>query len=303
MLMIFQHKQIPSIIDRQSLHALGVLIPIQFHPVKVLPGRHPLGRAGDGMRLLRTRPYVAGEDNPKDIDKFSPANERRVVEWEDEAQASITLLADTSASMSASTKAALRNACLLQLTYSLWRAGDRVDTTFFDSSLRQQIRAANLKIQMERLAAALARQHATEMTDISSVLRLYLDRFRHHRSDLLFVLSDFVTTGTGKSDPETTWRPLLKQMRRNIVPVVISFEISRRSRGAIKLWDAERQSRRQTWLSSQRIQRINQEEKERVASLVSYFKSAGLDHMILSNQRQIYPQLAKLARMRRIRKH
>ena len=41
-----------SIIDRDALHALGVLVPIRFNPIKMLPGRHPLGRAGDGMRLL-----------------------------------------------------------------------------------------------------------------------------------------------------------------------------------------------------------------------------------------------------------
>ena len=303
MLMISRHSDIPPIIDRQALHALGVLIPIQFHPVKVLPGRHPLGRAGDGMRLLRTRPYVAGEDNPRDIDKFSPPNGRRVVEWEDEAQASITLLADTSASMAPPLKAALRNACLLQLTYSLWRAGDRVGTTFFDCALHEHIRAANLKMQLERLAAALVRPHAARTTDVSSVLRLYLDQFRHHRSDLLFVLSDFVATDESELDPEIAWRPVLNQMRRNVVPVVISFEISSRTQGAMKLWDPERRSRRLTWFSSQRIRRINQEERERVSSLVRKFRSAGLDYMILSSQRQIYPQLVKLSRMRRLRKH
>lgn len=303
MLMIFRHSEIPSVIDRQALYALGVLIPMRFHPIKVLPGRHPLGRAGDGMRMLRTRPYVAGEDNPRDIDKFSPPNGRRVVEWEDEAQASITLLADTSASMVPPLKAALRNACLLQLTYSLWRAGDRVTTTFFDSSLRQQIRAANLKMQLELLAAALLKPRAATTTDVALVLRLYLEQFRQHRCDLLFVLSDFVATGKDEPDPKIAWRPILNRMRRNVVPVIISFEISNKTQGTMKLWDPERKSRRMTWFSTQRIRRINQEEKERVASLVRKFRSAGLDYMILSHQHQIYPQLAKLARMRRLRKH
>ena len=93
MLTISRHRDNTPVVNRQALHALGVLIPIQFHPVKILPGRHPLGRAGDGMRLLRTRPYVIGEDNPRDIDKFSPAADRQVNEWEDEALASIMLFA------------------------------------------------------------------------------------------------------------------------------------------------------------------------------------------------------------------
>ncbi len=182
-----RHNSSPAIIGRQALHALGVLVPVRFNPVKVMPGRHPLACAGDGMRLLRTRPYIAGEDNPRDIDKYSPPDEPSVVEWENEAQASIMLLADVSASMALPHKAALRNACLLQLTYSMWRAGDRVATTLFDHVLHEQIRAPNLKTQMERLVATLTGSHAGGTTDVTSVLRQYLGQARHRHCDLLFV--------------------------------------------------------------------------------------------------------------------
>lgn len=303
MLSISRHNHTRSIIDPQVLHALGVLVPIQFHPVKVLPGRHPLGRAGDGMRLLSTRPYVAGEDNPRDIDKFSPPDKRQVVEWEDEAQASIMLLADISSSMEPPLKAALRNACLLQLTYSFWRAGDRVATTFFDNKLYGQIRATNLRMQMERIATALTKPQAAATTDVSAALREFLDQGRHRHSDLLFVVSDFVDTGEIEMDPETEWQPILNQMRRNVVPVIISLEIPDNIEGVMKLWDPERRSRRLTWLSPRRVRRINEEERSRVTSLARKFRSTGLDFMILSSQRQVYPQLARLARSRRLRKH
>lgn len=303
MLTISRHRDKSPVVNRQALHALGVLIPIQFHPVKIFPGRHPLGRAGDGMRLLRTRPYVAGEDNPRDIDKFSPANDRQVMEWEDEAQASIMLLADISASMKPRLKSTLRNACLLQLTYSLWRAGDRVSASLFDDAIKDHIRAANLRTQMEKTAAALIQPHAATNTDVSAVLRRYIEQARHHHADLVFVVSDFVTSSGRNLDPDTEWRPILNVMRRNVVPVVISFEIPNAMSGVMKLWDPERKSRRLTWFSANRIRRINQEEKDRVASLVSKFRSVGLDYMIVSNQRQIYPQLARLARVRRLRKH
>ncbi|MBT8099738.1 MAG: hypothetical protein KJO82_08310, partial [Gammaproteobacteria bacterium] len=139
-----------NVLGRDDLLSLGVLVPIQFNPVRVLPGRHPLRRAGDGMRVLRTRPYIQGEDNPRDIDKFSPSNDRQVIEWEDEAQASVTLLVDMSASMASMQKAALRNATVMQLVYSLWRAGDRVGVEMFDSRIHTRIRAANLRSQMQR---------------------------------------------------------------------------------------------------------------------------------------------------------
>jgi uncharacterized protein (DUF58 family) len=300
---ISTHKETHSIVDPQALHALGVLVPIKFHPLKILPGRHPLGRAGDGMRLLRTRPYVEAEDNPRDIDKFSPPDEPRVMEWEDEAQASIMLLADISASMAPPLKSALRNACLLQLTYSFWRAGDKVATTFFDHTLYGPIRSTNLKMQMQRVADALQKTQGAAATDVSSALREYLKQGLQRYSDLIFVVSDFLASGEHAMDPETEWRPVLNEMRRNVVPVIISFEIPYHMNGVMKLWDPERESRRLTWFSARRVRRINQEEKKRVASLVRKFRSAGLDYMILSNQRQIYPQLARLARMRRLRKH
>ncbi len=297
------HNATSAIIDQQALHALGVLVPVRFNPVKIMPGRHPLGRAGDGMRLLRTRPYIAGEDNPRDIDKYSPADAPRVMEWEDEAQASIMLLADVSASMALPQKAALRNACLLQLTYSFWRAGDRVATTLFDNCLQERIRAVNLKMQMQRLIAALSEPRAASTTDINAVFRQYLDQVRHRHSDLLFVVSDFVKTDDSDIIPARDWRPILNQMQRNVVPVVVSFEVPEEMQGLVKLCDVERKRRRITWLSRPRISRVDREERERVKTLARSFRAAGLDYMVVSRQIQIYPQLARLARMRRQRKH
>lgn len=291
-----------SLIDRESLHALGVLVPIHFHPVKVLPGRHPLGRAGDGMRLLRTRPYVPGEDNPRDIDKFSPPGDLQVMEWEDEAQASITLLVDRSASMASRLKAPLRNACVLQLLYSLWRAGDRVGMAFFDTRIREQIRAANLRSQMQQTIAALRRPHPAALTDVSTTLNNFVRQDRRRHSNLLFVVSDFLTEDAAPLNPETDWRDAINEIQQNIVPVVISFELTAETAGLIKLWDAERPSRRLAWLTRDRVRRINREERSRVAMLMRHFRSAGLDCIMVSHQRDIYANLARLARVRRRRK-
>lgn len=291
-----------TLIDRASLHALGVLVPLHFHPVKVLPGRHPLGRAGDGMRLLRTRPYVPGEDNPRDIDKFSPPGDLQVMEWEDEAQASITLLVDRSASMVSSLKAPIRNACVLQLLYSLWRAGDRVGMAFFDTEVREQVRAANLRSQMQQTIAALRKLHPAALTDVSTALNAFVRQDRRRHSNLLFVVSDFVTDNGDALIPERDWRDAINEIRQNIVPVVISFELTPETEGLVKLFDAERSARRLAWLTRARIRRINREERSRVASLMRHFRSAGLDCITLTHQRDIYPQLARLARVRRRRK-
>ncbi|HET6629667.1 MAG TPA: hypothetical protein VFG91_07820 [Woeseiaceae bacterium] len=299
----FRHN--PERADRQrdDLHALGVLLPIRFRPVKVLPGRHPLGRTGEGMRMLRTRPYVPGEDNPRDIDRFSRPNERMVMEWEDEAQASIMLLADVSASMSVPIKAGLRDACLLQMTYSLWRSGDRVGTILFDSSLGEQIAAPNLRTQVQLLTGALARAGTQGLTDVAGVLRSYMELDRRRRADLLFVISDFLLSGESDAGPRIDWRKLPVSLRHNVVPVVVSFAVSGTAAGMIKFWDPERRQRRLVWLSRERIRRINARECERLASVTASFRAAGLDYMVLAELRDIYPELARLARGRRLRKH
>lgn len=289
-------------IDREAVHALGVLVPIRFHPVKVLPGRHPLGRPGDGMRLLRTRAYVPGEDNPRDIDKFSPPGDLRVMEWEDEAQASITLLVDTSASMKTELKAPLKCACVLQLIYSLWRAGDRVGLALFDAQLRQEVRAANLRAQIAQTLAALQQPKSGNGRDVSSVLNDFVRQDRRRHSNLLFVLSDFVSADDREFHPEAAWKDAINELRGNIVPVIISFELGDDVEGLVKLCDTQRASRRMVWFTRDRVARINREERARVAALAKKFRAAGLDCMRVAKQREIFPQLTRLARIRRQRK-
>lgn len=295
-----------------SLHALGVLVPIRFSPVKVLPGRHPLGRAGDGLRMLRTRPFTRGEDNPRDIDKFSPPGQPQVMEWEDEAQASITLMVDVSASMNTALTRPVRNACVFQLIYSLWRAGDRVGVVLFDSEVREEIRAANLRSQMQRTAAALGRQTGAAGTDVAAALNAFVHRDQRRHSNLLFVVSDF--SGEGNTDPEPAWRSSINELSRNIVPVVVSFALPGRPahgpvegrepgpEGLIRVREPESGKRRLAFLDRRRIARINRAERRRVSALVRRFRAAGLDALAVAGQEDAYPELVRLARVRRSRR-
>lgn len=291
-----------SLVDQPSLHALGVLVPIRFSPVKLLPGRHPLGRAGLGMRLLRTRPFVAGEDNPRDIDKYSAPDDRQVVEWEDEAQASITLLVDTSASMQTGLKAPVRNACILQLLYSLWRAGDRVGVALFDTRVRSEIRGANLRSQMQQTAQALLRTPGGASTDVTAALNAFVRRDRRRHSNLLFVISDFLPSDDAEIESQSAWRSSINEIRHNIVPVIVSFEIPATTAGLVKLVDPEHDERRMAQLSARRVGQINRAERQRTRALLRRFRSAGLDCMTVVDQRDVYPELTRLARVRRQRR-
>lgn len=295
-------SDVPSFVDQPSLHALGVLVPIRFSPVKLLPGRHPLGRAGSGMRLLRTRPFVAGEDNPRDIDKYSAPDDRQVVEWEDEAQAAITLLVDMSASMQTGLKAPVRNACILQLLYSLWRAGDRVGVALFDTRVRSEIRGANLRSQMQQTAQALLDTPGGASTDVTAALNAFVRRDRRRHSNLLFVISDFPPSDDVEFEPQSGWRSSINEIRHNIVPVIVSFEIPATTSGLVKLVDPEHHERRLARLSARRVGQINCAERQRTLALQRRFRSAGLDCMTVADQRDVYPELTRLARVRRRRR-
>jgi uncharacterized protein (DUF58 family) len=297
------HNDNRSAFDRKALQALGVLMPIKLSPQKILPGRHPLGRAGDGLRFLRTRPFIQGEDNPRDIDKFSTPGERQVIEFEGEAQASVTILADVSDSMAIPFKSTLRNACLMQLTYSLWRSGDQVKTIFFSSEIHQEIKAANLKTQLELLNTSLSNITSHDTTNISTVLKKYMHQVQRSVPDILFVVSDFVSLQKKDFSLDSQWRGVLNHLRHNLIPVIVTFKVPSGIQGMLKVWDPERQSRRLTWFSSSRVRKINQKEKDRVEALTSTFRSVGLDYLIITSQREIYPQLAQLARNRRRRKN
>lgn len=289
-------------VDKRRLDALGVLLPIRLHALSFLPGRHPLGRAGEGMRFLRARPYEPGQDNPRDIDKFSAPDDPWVNEWESEAQAAIRIYADVSGSMSSEATAAVRNLALLQLTYSLWRASDRVRAVFYGAERHEEIAERNLRSQLDKLAEHLATAPVEPGRDVLDLLAELAGHSRSSRDDLIFVVSDFHAVRHPERQLDVQqWRPVLRALSCDVVPVIVSFELSPRQLGQVKLWDPERNRQRLTLLTPARARRINREERQRVEDLVRMFRSLGLDCLVLRDETDVYPALAALARVRRKR--
>jgi hypothetical protein len=172
----------------------------------------------------------------------------------------------------------------------------------FDTGVREQIRAANLRAQMQRSVAALRAPLRVAKTDVSAALNAFVRQDRRRHSNLLFVVSDFLTSDGGDLDPETDWRDAIKEIRQNIVPVIVSFRLADSVEGLVRLCDAERPRSRLVWFNRDRIRRINREERRRVKALVHHFRAAGLDSITLTHHRDIDPQLVHLARVRRRRK-
>ncbi len=293
-----------TVLDKRKLQQLGILLPIRLSALSFFSGRHPLGRAGEGMRFLRTRPFESGQDNPRDIDKFSPPGEYWINEWEAEAQAAVMLYADVSASMQFEPKASLLRLTLLQLTYSLWRASDRVRTILYSDAKQEVIAKRNLKRQLEHLMVALDNDSLYADQQAVDVLKSHAGNKLSVRDDLLFLISDFCAPTTGSAgDDVRDWRVAIRALSCDVVPIIISFELAADQSGTIRLWDAERREQRLTLLTAARIVAINAAECERVAALQDQFRGLGLDHLVLRRELDVYPELAKLAQWRRRRRN
>lgn len=289
-----------AVFDKRRLQSLGVLLPIRLNALSFMPGRHPLGRAGEGMRYLRTRAYEPGQDNPRDIDKFSPPGEQWVDEWESEARAFVRICGDVSHSMQFAPNAALRNLTLLQLTYSLWRASDQVRVVLYSADGLQELVEPNLRGQLEQLAGALSADPVGRRRDARDLLEAIAASPRRTHDDLMFVVSDFqAVTPEDSGSVARQWQQTLRRLSCDVIPVVISFELAREQRGTIKLWDAEKRRQRLTLLTPSRIDRINALERARVEDLEKLFRRLALSCLVLRHERDVYPFLANLARTRR----
>jgi len=242
-------------------------------------------------------------DNPRDIDKFSTHGDYWVNESESEVQASIYLLCDISASMAFPQKASVRNLAMMQLTYSLWRACDRVRTIFYSREGTEEFAERNLKTQLEKLGRRLGSNTWQTGLDIADAIDAVDLGTRGKKNDIIFLVSDFSPASLSEDKYSVQqWRSMMRKISGDIVPVIISFRLSYEMQGMCKLWDPERQKQRLTLLTPARIDAINTREKQRVEQLEGFFRKLGLDVLVMLQERDVYSQLARLTGLRRRRK-
>jgi uncharacterized protein (DUF58 family) len=287
-------------LDRRHIEEKGVILPIKQLPISFMPGRHQLGRAGDGMRFLRSRPYEPLEDNPRHIDKFSPKHALTVNEYEHETQAEVLILADVSASMAYPAKTKIRDAVVQQLIYSLWRAGDRVRVALFADDVIEEIHKANLRTEMDEYNRAVSNLPLRPYTNIEKVLEPYQAQYNKGKISLIILVSDFIDSYTSNA----SFLPvgLLRHMQGDLISVVVTFNLGEESQGVGKVWDPERNREGIVMLSRKRRSQINQAEKTRVDQVCRAMRDTSVDSIAIAEQRQIYPQLVNLARTREHRR-
>ncbi len=162
----------------------------------------------------------------------------------------------------------------------------------------------NLKSQLEELMRCLRRTGLHRGREPLDILEEHARKGQSVRDNLIFLVSDFCPAAADSATDNTAeWHDVLRALSCDVCPVVISFALDERQRGSIRLWDAERRRHRLTLLSPARIAAINAEERQRVARLERLFRSLRLDFIVLNRERDVYPELARLARWRRKRRH
>lgn len=291
----------PGGFDRRHVEEKGVIMPVKRLPLKFLSGRHLLGRAGEGMRFLRSRPYEPLEDNPRDIDKFSPLHDLTVNEWEHETQADILVLADVSASMAYPMKRDLRDAAVLQLIYSLWRAGDRVRVSLFADEVIAEIGKANLRSQMLAFQESVGDLPLLPATGLDRALATYQPLYDSGRISLILIVSDFVAPGEPGAAPVLPVDSA-RRLGSGLIPLIVSFRLGEEYQGVGRVWDPERNRQGMIMFSPARRQRINDAERQRVEGVSRSLRDMGLDYAVIRERRQIFPLLAGLARTREHRR-
>lgn len=286
--------------DRRHIEEKGVVLPVKQLPISFLPGRHQLGRAGDGMRFLRNRPFDPLEDSPRHIDKFSPLHALTVNEYEHETQAEVLILADVSASMAYPVKSKLRDAIILQLIYSLWRAGDRVRVALFAETVITEVRKANLRTEMDEYQRAVLNLPLYRTTSLEKVLEPFLVQYNKGQISLIILVSDFIST----DDASEIVLPIniTRRLQSDLISIVVTFNLGEESQGVGKVWDPERNREGIVMLSRKRRSQINQVEQSRVEQICRTMRDAYVDSIAIEEQRQIYPKLVNLARAREHRR-
>ncbi|MBT8100541.1 MAG: hypothetical protein KJO82_12360, partial [Gammaproteobacteria bacterium] len=172
--------------------------------------------------------------------------------------------------------------------------------TLVSAEGRERIAKRNLKGQLEETIRSLRQTDLAAGVDALDLLGEHARRQQSTTDNLIFLISDFYSTSAGALASNTgSWQSLLRDLHCDVVPVIISFELARRQHGSIRLWDAEQQRHRLTLLTPSRIAAINETERQRVELLQHLFRQLGLDHLILTDEHDVYPELSRLARWRR----
>lgn len=287
---------------------------------QLLSGQYMSVFKGIGLEFEEVRPYQEGDDERHiDWNVTARTDHIHIKRFVEERELSVFLVVDVSPSVFFGSRQRLKIDLAIELAailaFSAMRNNDRVGLLSFDREVQQVIppkkgRKHALRVIRELLmtlenpatdkparsksVSAQASTEASEQSDLTSALN-YLNHILHRRG-IVFILSDFLNTGS--------LFPLRVLSRRHdCIAVRLNDPLEQQlpNVGWVRLRDPETGKKGLWNLSSKRIRRrFEKQVEEREARLQSEFQRMGVDQIQLSTDSEsVWKALLKFYQLHR----
>ena len=272
-----------------------------------LSGNYHSTFKGQGVEFDEVRPYEVGDDvRTIDWNVTARTGVPYIKRFSEERELTILFLVDVSGSQSygslGRTKADLAAEVTALLALTAIRNQDKVGLVLFSDRIVKYIPPRKGRDSVMRLAREVlaASEDAEGGTDISEALR-FLNGVQKRRA-VVFLVSDFMSSGRGTSGPESFERILQATARHHdMVCVTVSdpAESALPDAGLVELEDPETGELVLADTSSAKVRaefaRLAEEERERLAR---FFRKSGMDTMALATDRPYIDEVRALFRRR-----
>ena len=273
----------------------------------VLAGEYSSVFKGSGMEFDEVREYAPG-DEIRSIDWNVTARMGKpfVKRYVEERELTVWLVVDLSASGAFGSRSQLKNEAAAEfcalLAFAAIRNNDKVGLIVFTESVELAIPPSKGRTHVLRLIRELLRFQPSGRGTALSVALEYLGRVTHKRG-VVFLVSDFLTTGTLE---ETSGKQLqILARRHDLIAVAVCDERERElpDIGLIELEDAETGECVLLDTSSKRVRRdYAARSREHIEQRRAFFRTTGIDEVEVQTGHDYVRDLRTLFRKREKRK-
>lgn len=273
----------------------------------VLAGEYSSVFKGSGMEFDEVREYAPG-DEIRSIDWNVTARMGKpfVKRYVEERELTVWLVVDLSASGAFGSRSQLKNEAAAEfcalLAFAAIRNNDKVGLIVFTESVELAIPPSKGRTHVLRLIRELLRFQPSGRGTALSVALEYLGRVTHKRG-AVFLVSDFLTTGTLEETSGKQLRILAR--RHDLIAVAVCDERERElpDIGLIELEDAETGECVLLDTSSKRVRRdYAARSREHIEQRRAFFRTTGIDEVEVQTGHDYVRDLRTLFRKREKRK-
>ncbi|PIQ27208.1 DUF58 domain-containing protein [bacterium (Candidatus Blackallbacteria) CG17_big_fil_post_rev_8_21_14_2_50_48_46] len=251
----------------------------------VLSGQYMSVFKGVGLEFDEVRPYQEGDDERQiDWNVTARTGHLHIKRFVEEREQSLFLVVDTSSSLFFGSQRHLKTDLMLEfcalMAFSAMRNNDRVGLLSFDEELKTFLPPKKGKKHALRILRELMvePERRERKSDLSAALK-FVNHILHRRG-IVFILSDFIETGS--------LYPLkVLSQRHDCVAVMLQdpLDLALPKTGLVALRDPETQNQRIFDLGSSRVRLAYQEKMQaHFSGLRQEFRQMKIDQIVLPTE-------------------